>query len=74
MTDLLLEHIRNTERAKLLDEGYIHKSKCPAAREAEKIRQLKKANKSLQRKINELNMELTAIKLMRWNYEWNYEY
>ena len=65
VTDFFIESIRKEEREKLLNEGYIHKSDCPKAREDRKIRELKKANKSLQRKISELQLELETIKMMR---------
>ena len=57
--------IRSEERQKLLDEGYIRKSDCPRTREDNQLRQLKKANNSLQRKITELTLELNTIKMMR---------
>ena len=65
-TDILIESIRKEEKEKLLKEGYIHKSNCPKARQDRKIKELKKANKSLQRKITKLQLELETIKMMRW--------
>lgn len=64
-TDILIESIRKEEKEKLLKEGYIHKSNCPKARQDRKIKELKKANKSLQRKITKLQLELETIKMMR---------
>lgn len=64
-TDILIEFIRKEEKEKLLKEGYIHKSNCPKARQDRKIKELKKANKSLQRKITKLQLELETIKMMR---------
>ena len=64
-TDILIESIRIEEKEKLLNEGYIHKSNCPKARQDRKIRELKKANNSLQRKITKLQLELETIKMMR---------
>lgn len=64
-TDMLIESIRKEEKEKLLNDGYIHKSNCPKARQDRKIRELKKANKSLQRKITKLQLELETIKMMR---------
>ena len=61
----LIESIRKEEREKLLNEGYIHKSDCPKARQNHKLKELKKANKSLQRKITELQLQLETIKMMR---------
>ena len=63
--DILIESIRKEEREKLLNEGYIHKSDCPKARQNHKLKELKKANKSLQRKITELQLQLETIKMMR---------
>lgn len=63
--DSVEKQIRYDERTKMKSEGYIHKSDCPKQKDAEKIRQLKKANNSLQRKVTELTLELEAIKLMR---------
>ena len=65
VTDFFIENIRKEERERLLNEGYVHKSDCPKAKEARKIRELKKANKSLQRKITELQLELETNKMMR---------
>ena len=64
-TDMLIESIRKEEKEKLIKEGYIHKSNCPKARQDRKIRELKKANNSLQRKITKLQLELETIKMMR---------
>ena len=64
-TDILIESIRKEEKEKLIKEGYIHKSNCPKARQDRKIRELKKANNSLQRKITKLQLELETIKMMR---------
>ena len=61
----MINHIRNEERKKMIDEGYIHKSECPRAREDKKIKELKKANKSLQRKVTALTLEIEAAKMMR---------
>ena len=65
IADFLLENVRKDEREKLLREGYIHKSNCPKAKQDRKIRELKKVNKSLQRKISELQLELETNKMMR---------
>ena len=65
ITDILVESIRKEEKEKLLNEGYIHKSNCLKAKQDRKIRELKKANKSLQKKITELQLELETIKMMR---------
>ena len=65
MIEIVEKSIREDERIKLIEEGYIHKSKCPRAREDNKIRELKKINKSLQRKINELVLEIETYKMMR---------
>lgn len=46
-SDILFQSIRREEREKLLDEGFIHKSECPKARNDDKIKRLKKENKSL---------------------------
>ena len=64
-TDILIESIRKEEKEKLIKEGYIHKSNCPKARQDRKIKELKKANKSLQRRITKLQLELETIKMMR---------
>lgn len=64
-SDILFQSIRREEREKLLDEGFIHKSKCPKARNDDKIKRLKKENKSLQRKITELTLQLETYKMMR---------
>lgn len=64
-SDYIFEVVRREERQKLLDEGYIHKSECPKAREDKKLRELKKANKSLQRKITELQLEKHTNIMMR---------
>ena len=64
-SDYIIEVVRKEERQKLLDEGYIHKSKCPRAMEDKKLRELKKANKSLQRKITELQLEKHTNIMMR---------
>ena len=61
--DYVEEMVRVDERQKMIDEGYIHKSECPRAREDDK--RLKKENKSLQRKITELQCELYSDKMMR---------
>lgn len=61
----VIDVIRSEERQKLLDKGYIHKSECPRAREDKKLRELKKANKSLQRKITELQLEKHTNIMMR---------
>lgn len=65
LSDNILNVVRIEERQKLINEGYIHKSECPRAREDKKLRELKKANNSLQRRVTELTLELEAIKLMR---------
>ena len=64
-SDILFQSIRREEREKLLDEGFIHKSECPKARNDDKIKRLKKENKSLQRKITELTLQLETYKMMR---------
>ena len=61
----MIDSVRMDERKKMIEEGYIHKSKCPRAREDNKIRELKKINKSLQRKVTELTLEIEAAKMMR---------
>ena len=64
-SDILFQSIRREEREKLLDEGFIHKSECPKAQNDKKIKRLKKDNKSLQRKITELTLQLETYKMMR---------
>ena len=65
--EFLVAKIRMEERQKLLDEGYILKKDCPASRESDKIRELKKANKSLQRNNEVLRLEIETMKMMgRW--------
>ena len=61
----MIDSVRMDERKKMIEEGYIHQSKCPRAREDNKIRELKKINKSLQRKVTELTLEIEAAKMMR---------
>lgn len=65
IVDVLVESICKEEREKLLNEGYIYKSDCPQVKQDRKIKELKKANKSLQRKITELQLELETNKMMR---------
>ena len=65
VAESMINHIRNEERKKMIEEGYIHKDDCPRAREDKKIKELKKANKSLQRKVTELTLEIEAAKMMR---------
>ena len=65
VVESMINRIRNEERKKMIEEGYIHKDDCPRAREDKKIKELKKANKSLQRKVTELTLEIEAAKMMR---------
>lgn len=65
ISERFMEHLKQEVKKELLNEGYIHKSQCPSAREGKKLRELKKANKSLQRRNQELTLQLEAIKLMR---------
>lgn len=65
LANSFIEVIREEARADLIREGYIHKSDCPRAREDKKIKELKKANRSLQKKVTELVLELETVKMMR---------
>ena len=65
MTDQLLKMIRREEKAKLIKEGYIHKSECPKMQQEKRNRELKKANNSLQRKVSELTLQIESYKMMR---------
>lgn len=65
VSDILIQSIRREEREKLLDDGFIHKSECQKAQNDKKIKRLKKENKSLQRKITELTLQLETYKMMR---------